>query len=211
MSVQRNNKEGIRIESVFTGVGGQGIITMGTVLGVACSRIGLNIVTAETHGMSQRMGMVDFFVRIGDVEAPLVSLASADIVVSLEMIEALRSVRYLKKCGWLLLSNVYLPPPNVDDVPPKRIIIETLEKLPIKSVLIDVEEIVKKLKDNRVVNMTMLGAFMAVDIVSKIIPVAIVEDVVEEMLGSTNREAFIMGYEQALEKMRRGELISKMC
>lgn len=209
MSIPSNSKERVKIEAVFTGVGGQGIITMGTILGIACSRIGLNIITAETHGMSQRMGMVDFFVRIGDVEAPLVSLASADIVVALEMIEALRSVKYLKRCGWLIMSDTYIPPPFSDNVPSRKAIVDALERLPIKIVLIGVEEIVRRLNDSRVVNMAMLGAFMAIENVSKLIPVGLVEDVVEERLGPVNREAFVMGYNEAAKKIRTGDFISK--
>ncbi|MEM1608796.1 MAG: 2-oxoacid:acceptor oxidoreductase family protein [Ignisphaera sp.] len=209
MPIPSNNKERVKIEAVFTGVGGQGIITMGTILGVACSKIGLNIITAETHGMSQRMGMVDFFVRIGDVEAPLVPQASADIVVSLEMIEALRSVRHLKRCGWLLVADIYIPPPYVENVPSRKDIVTVLERLPINSILINVEEIVEKLNDSRVVNMAMLGAFMAIEDVSKIIPVTLVGDVVEERLGPINREAFGMGYKQAVKKIKDGDLISR--
>ncbi|MEM4618150.1 MAG: 2-oxoacid:acceptor oxidoreductase family protein, partial [Ignisphaera sp.] len=89
----------MKIDIVLSGVGGQGIITMGIVIGDACTKLGVNIKIAETHGMAQRGGSVEVFVRIGDIEAPLIPIASADYVVALEMIEALRAIRYLKKCG----------------------------------------------------------------------------------------------------------------
>ena len=208
MSLPSDSREELKLEAVFAGVGGQGIITMGRVLGVACSRIGLNIITAETHGMSQRMGLVEFFVRIGNVWAPLVSPATADVVVALEMIEALRAVKYLRKCGWLLVSNIYIPPPNAAKAPSRKDILDALKRLPVNAVLVDVEKIVEALEDYRVVNMAMLGSFLALEEVSKIIPAKVVENVVEEILGPVNRKAFEMGYEQTREKIASRDFVS---
>lgn len=202
----------MKIEIVIAGVGGQGIITMSSIIGDACTRLGVNAITAETHGMAQRMGSVEVFVRIGDVYAPLVMPGSADIVVALEMIEGLRAIRYIKKCGWLVTSNLYLPPPGVDGVPTRHDILNTFTQLPIKTLQIDVEEIMERLRDFRVANMAMLGALLAVDEMSKILPPAVIEDVVSQTLGDINREAFALGYKQALEKLsRRDIVISSVC
>ncbi|MEM2528861.1 MAG: 2-oxoacid:acceptor oxidoreductase family protein [Ignisphaera sp.] len=203
----------MKIEIAVCGVGGQGVVTMSAVIGEICVRRGLNVVAAETHGMAQRMGSVEVFVRIGDVEAPLISPASADYVVALEMVEALRGVKYLKRCGWILVSNIYIPPPGSDRVPSRRQVIELLSKLPIKMIVIDVEEIINRLEDPRVVNMAMLGALLSFKDISKILPIDVAEDVVQGMLGSVNREALAMGYRQALEKMNNGNgiYVSNVC
>lgn len=203
----------MKIEIAVCGVGGQGVVTMSAVIGEICVRRGVNVVAAETHGMAQRMGSVEVFVRIGDVEAPLISPASADYVVALEMIESLRGVRYLKRCGWILVSNIYIPPLGSDRVPSRRQVIELLSKLPIKMIVIDVEEIVNRLEDPRVVNMAMLGALLSFKDISKILPIDVAEDVVQEMLGSVNREALAMGYKQAMEKINNGNgiYVSNVC
>ncbi len=202
----------MKIEIVFSGIGGQGIITMSSIIGVACTKLGINVITAETHGMAQRMGSVEVFVRIGDVYAPLIMPGAADFVVALEMIEGLRTVRYLKKCGWLVISNLYLPPPELSSVPTRSDILNTLNQLPIKMLQIDVESIIEKLKDSRISNTVMLGALMAIDEISKIIPMNIVEDIIDQVLGDINREAFLMGYTQALEKLNKKDVaIANVC
>lgn len=202
----------MKIEIVLSGVGGQGVITMSTVLGEICSRRGINIITAETHGMAQRMGAVEVFVRIGDVEAPLISPASADYVVALEMIEALRAIKYIKKCGWLIIGNIYLPPPSIDRIPSREDIMKILSKLPIQIIIIDVEDVVTKFRDPRVVNMVMLGALLAFKDISNALPIDIAEDIVEKMLGNINREALIIGYKQAIEKLNsRKDIYANIC
>ncbi|MEM0490307.1 MAG: indolepyruvate oxidoreductase subunit beta [Ignisphaera sp.] len=198
----------MKIDIVLSGVGGQGIITMGIVIGDACTKLGVNIKIAETHGMAQRGGSVEVFVRIGDIEAPLIPIASADYVVALEMIEALRAIRYLKKCGWMILSDLYLPPPGVENIPTKKQIIDVLSKSPINILTIDTQDIINEIGDARTINMIMLGALLAFQEISSIIPIEIVEDVVEHILGKTNRFALTAGYRQALEKLNRKNYIS---
>lgn len=202
----------MKIDVLVCGIGGQGIITLGMVIGEVCAQRNVKVVTAETHGMAQRMGSVEIFVRIGNVEAPLIPMASADYLVALEMIEALRAIKYLKKCGWLLLSNLYIPPPGAENVPSKKTIIEALSKLPINIVIVDVESIVNKLRDSRVVNMVMLGALLAFDNVAKVIPVDVAEDTVQHMLGYVNREAVMMGYNHVKTKIINNDVYkSKDC
>ena len=193
----------MKLDILIAGVGGQGIITMGSIIGEICVKMGLNVRIAETHGMAQRGGAVEVFIRIGDIDAPLIPLASADYVVALEMIESLRALKYLKRCGWLLLSNIYLPPPNIDKVPTKSQITETLSKLPINVLLIDVEKIVNEMKDSRVVNIAMLGALLSFKDVEVFLPIDIAEDVVEKKLGETNKKALVMGYKQAIYESDR--------
>lgn len=199
----------MKLEILISGVGGQGIITLGTVIGELCVKRGVNVVTAETHGMAQRMGSVEMFVRIGDVKAPLIAIGSADYVIALEMIESLRVLRYLRKCGWLLVSDIYLPPSNSGKAPSRRDIVEVLSMLPINFILVEVEDTVKKLKDPRVANMVMLGALLAFEDISKIIPIEDAEDLVYSMLGDVNREALVIGYKQVKEKLANGEKVHR--
>jgi indolepyruvate ferredoxin oxidoreductase beta subunit len=177
-----------KVNIVIVGVGGQGLITFGRVLGETCIRRGIDIRIAETHGMSQRGGAVEVFVRIGyGVRAPLVSPGQADYVVATEVLEALRGVRYLKKCGWILISDIILPPPLAKNVP-----------LPINVIQVPADAITRKVGDVRTMNMAMLGGLVA--FIESLLPVEVVAEVIENMLGYINKEAFLMGYEEVKNK-----------
>jgi len=79
---------------IFTGVGGQGVITAANILGKAALKTKKNVYVSEVHGMAQRGGSVNCTVRIGDVYGPLVEKGTADAIVSTEPIEALRYIYY---------------------------------------------------------------------------------------------------------------------
>ncbi len=82
---------------VITGVGGQGVITAANILGKAAVKANVYVITSEVHGMAQRGGTVNCMVRMGDVASPLVPNGSADVILSLEPVEALRYITYAHK------------------------------------------------------------------------------------------------------------------
>ncbi len=83
------NKE---INIVISGVGGQGLITLGKVLARAAFLEGKDIKMSELHGLSQRGGSVAVQVRFGKkVYSPLISVQGADLVIAMERNEALKS------------------------------------------------------------------------------------------------------------------------
>ena len=76
----------------LVGVGGQGIITASRIIGDAAILAGKNVLLSETHGMAQRGGSVVCTARIGEVYSPLIPDGQADVVLSFELLEALRAV-----------------------------------------------------------------------------------------------------------------------
>ena len=82
---------------VLSGVGGQGVITAANILGKAAVKAKMNVYTSEVHGMAQRGGSVYCTVRIGDVTNPLIPYGRADVILSMEPIEALRWISYANK------------------------------------------------------------------------------------------------------------------
>jgi indolepyruvate ferredoxin oxidoreductase, beta subunit len=82
---------------VITGVGGQGVITAANLLGKAAVKAKIYVIASEIHGMAQRGGTVNCMVRMGTVASPLVPTGSADVILSLEPIEALRYITYANK------------------------------------------------------------------------------------------------------------------
>jgi len=80
---------------VFVGVGGQGVLFSSKVIARAAFRKGLYVRTMHYKGMAQRGGSVKSFVRMGDVLAPTVPKAGADLVVSFELAETLNAYEYI--------------------------------------------------------------------------------------------------------------------
>jgi indolepyruvate ferredoxin oxidoreductase beta subunit len=79
---------------VLTGVGGQGVITAANILGKAAVNGNINVYVSEVHGMAQRGGAVICTVRMGNVSGPLVPHGMADVILSMEPIEAVRNISY---------------------------------------------------------------------------------------------------------------------
>ena len=93
---------------ILAGVGGQGILSIATVIGSAALEQGLYLKQAEVHGMSQRGGDVQSHLRLSTdpIHSDLIPHGGADLVVSLEPMEALRYLPYLSKDGWIVTSSV---------------------------------------------------------------------------------------------------------
>jgi indolepyruvate ferredoxin oxidoreductase beta subunit len=95
---------------ILTGVGGQGIITMLSVLNEAAFLEGYDVKSSELHGLSQRGGSVKAHVRFGkEVFSPMVSDGYADLIFALEATEALRESIKAGKSTKLLVNDYFLP------------------------------------------------------------------------------------------------------
>ncbi|MGB9736012.1 MAG: 2-oxoacid:acceptor oxidoreductase family protein [bacterium] len=102
------------ISIVVTGVGGQGVVSATDIISIFALNAGYDVKKSDVHGMAQRGGAVISFVRYGEkVYSPIVEQGTADYVIALEELEALRGLRYLKKNGVVILSNFHTPPPDV--------------------------------------------------------------------------------------------------
>ena len=92
---------------ILSGVGGQGILSIATVIGQAALKDGLYMKQAEVHGMSQRGGDVQSNLRISDrpIASDLIPTGKCDLIISLEPMEALRYLPYLSPEGWLVTNE----------------------------------------------------------------------------------------------------------
>lgn len=147
----------MKTDIVLAGVGGQGILSVATILGAAALKEGLFIKQSEVHGMSQRGGEVQSNLRISSekIASDLIPTGGADLIVSLEPMEALRYLKYLKPDGWIITSTA--PFINIDNYPEECVIIEQLGKAG-KCVAFDMDELAKQLSAPRSGNMALLGA-----------------------------------------------------
>lgn len=142
---------------VLAGVGGQGILSIATIIGDAAMKKGMFIKQAEVHGMSQRGGDVHSHLRISSnpICSDLIPQGCADIVISMEPMEALRYKSALAPDGWIVsASTPFVNIPNYPDI-------ETIysELKAIGNVrLFDAETLAKENQMARSVNMILLGA-----------------------------------------------------
>ncbi|GHT69248.1 indolepyruvate oxidoreductase [Bacteroidia bacterium] len=147
----------MKTDIILAGVGGQGILSIAAVIGEAAIEDGLYMKQSEVHGMSQRGGDVQSHLRISDqpVASDLIPSGSADIIISLEPMEALRYLPYLKKDGWVVTNSKSFE--NIPNYPDKENVMEAYRLLPNK-VILNVEQIAKDLGTPRSSNVVLLGA-----------------------------------------------------
>lgn len=147
----------MKTDIILAGVGGQGILTIAAIIGEAALEDGLFMKQTEVHGMSQRGGDVQSHLRISDqpIASDLIPLGTADIIISLEPMEALRYLPYLKKNAWIVTNSK--PFVNIPDYPELEQIMKVYDCLQNK-IIIDVEQIAKDLGTPRSSNMVLLGA-----------------------------------------------------
>ncbi|MEI6061964.1 MAG: indolepyruvate oxidoreductase subunit beta [Bacteroidota bacterium] len=142
---------------ILAGVGGQGILSIATTIGMAALNTGLHLKQAEVHGMSQRGGDVSSNLRIADHEiaSDLIPYGQADLIISVEPMESLRYLPLLSPDGWLITNTK--PFINIPNYPEMDKLMAEIEKFD-KHIALDADEIAKNLGSARSANMVILGA-----------------------------------------------------
>ena len=148
----------MKTDIILCGVGGQGILSIATIIGEAAINEGLYIKQAEVHGMSQRGGDVQSNLRISSnpINSDLIALGQADVIISMEPMEALRYLPYLnKETGWIITSSVpFINIPNYPDM--ENIKAEYGKMGNVR--FIDIEAMAKENEVPRSANVILLGA-----------------------------------------------------
>lgn len=143
---------------IIAGVGGQGILTIATVIGMAALNEGLQLKQAEVHGMSQRGGDIQSNLRISSepIASDLIPEGKADLIISVEPMESLRYVNMLDtKEGQLVTSmNAFI---NTLNYPPIEEILKAVWDVP-RNVTIDAEKVAKEIGSIKAANIVVLGA-----------------------------------------------------
>ena len=151
----RNFHNIMKKDIILCGVGGQGILSIATIIGEAATKAGLNLKQAEVHGMSQRGGDVQSHLRLSDTDiySDLIAQGSADMIISMEPMESLRYLPYLAAEGTIVTGSK--PFVNIPNYPEMEQVTTALESLP--SVAMDIEEVAKNAGNARGANMVLLG------------------------------------------------------
>jgi len=189
------------------GVGGQGLMLVSNVIGIACAEFGLNIRTAETHGLAQRSGSIYTHVRIGEeIYSPLIPYGEADALLGMEANETLRYIEFLKPDGVIIMNNYMWHPVQstfnrVQDAANTYLSIKTimaqLEKITKTIHLVNATEIANQAGNPLTSNLVLLGALvktegfpLSLNQLQEIVP-----KVVPEKAITANLKALLLGYE----------------
>ena len=141
---------------ILCGVGGQGILSIATIIGEASTEAGLYLKQAEVHGMSQRGGDVQSNLRLSTdpIWSDLIPLGETNVLISIEPMEALRYLPYLSKQGTIVTSNK--PFVNIPNYPDEAALMVELDSMP-SVVKLDIESVAKDAGNARGANMVLLG------------------------------------------------------
>ena len=161
----RSNSEGGEemsgsFDILIVGIGGQGTILASNILGEACLIEGRHVKGAETHGMAQRGGSVESHIRIDGLYGPLIPPGQGDLLISFDLLEALRYSHFLKNEGKMVVNRRLVLPTSVFTqklpIPTQDEIIEALKKHTL--CLLDADKMAEEAGSPLSQNVVMLGA-----------------------------------------------------
>lgn len=145
---------------LIVGIGGQGTILASNILGEACLREGRSVKGAETHGMAQRGGSVESHIRIDGQFGPLIAPGQADLLLSFDLLEALRYSHYLREGGAMVVNRHLVLPTSVYmqnlEASTEETIISELSRF--RLCLLDADQIAQEAGSPLSQNVVMLGA-----------------------------------------------------
>ena len=141
---------------ILCGVGGQGILSIATVIGQAATRAGLYLKQAEVHGMSQRGGDVQSNLRLSSapIHSDLIPRGAADLIIAMEPMEALRYLPYLHAEGRVITSDE--PFVNIPNYPAPEAISAALDTLP-RVCRLPIDRLAKEQGIPKCANIVLLG------------------------------------------------------
>ena len=181
---------------ILSGVGGQGILSIATIIGEAATEAGINLKQAEVHGMSQRGGSVVTYVRFGDkVYSPIIDKGEADFIVSFEKLEAARYVEYLKDTGRIVVNTQEIDPMPVitGAASYPEDLIEKMVALGIQVDAMDCLSLANEAGSAKAVNIVLMGRL------SKYFDIPVerwqkaIEECVPQKFVELNHKAFMLG------------------
>ncbi|OQY31359.1 MAG: indolepyruvate oxidoreductase [Spirochaetaceae bacterium 4572_59] len=147
----------MKYDIILSGVGGQGVLSLASVIASAAVEAGFKVRQSEVHGMSQRGGAVMAHMRIsdGEIYSDLIAQGTADMILSMEPLESLRYLPWLAPDGILITSAG--PLVNIPDYPELEEVHKTINALP-SAKLVNDRELAKEAGSSRVGNMVIVGA-----------------------------------------------------
>jgi len=185
----------MKYDVILAGVGGQGVLSVASIIARAALSEGLSARQSEVHGMAQRGGAVLAHLRLSDKEiaGDLVPKGGADLIISMEPLESLRYVSWLKESGAVVTASQ--PLVNISNYPSIEEIISIIKRLPVWR-LVEADALAKEAGLARAVNSVMVGAssfFLPVSSKSLEKTIANVFSKKEPSVIQANTKAYLLG------------------
>jgi indolepyruvate ferredoxin oxidoreductase beta subunit len=197
----------MKLDLIFTGVGGQGVVVLSDIFCEAALLEGFDVAKAEIHGMAQRGGSISAHVRIGEkVLSPLIEKGTSDIIVGFEVLETARVLPMLKPKGTVVVNTKYISPNSSIAASAKPLTSEALLAL-IREKALNVHEVdgialASKLGNLMVVNTILLGA------VSALPEIQVKQEFFQQAISSRLKEKYVKLNLQAFQLGRESVLFS---
>lgn len=187
----------MKYDVILAGVGGQGVLSVASIIAHAAMSEGFEVRQSEVHGMAQRGGQVLAHMRISDkkIAGDLVPRGGADMIIAMEPLEGLRYISYLKSDGILVTAAESFI--NMSNYPDINEIHSSVKRLP-KWRLIQTAALAKEAGLAKAANTVMIGA------ASCFLPVkgAVLEKIIADTFAKkdanvvqANTKAFKLGQE----------------
>lgn len=147
----------MKYDMIIAGVGGQGVLSVAAIIASSAMKEGLHVKQSEVHGMSQRGGAVYANLRLSDqpIYSDLIADGTASMILSMEPLESLRYLHYLKDDGYLITSEN--PERNIPDYPNLDELLIQIRSLP-NALTIDAHKLAMEAGSGRATNMVLAGA-----------------------------------------------------
>lgn len=191
-----------KTDILIAGVGGQGTILTGRIIAALAISEGLDVKTAETHGMAQRGGSVITHVRIGEkVYSPLIPQGDGDILLSFEKLEALRWLPFLKPEGIVIVNTQELEPLPVltGSMAYPDGILKEIEGKVSRLIAVDALSIEPVKQNPRMVNTFLLGILAQTMPFGKDKWLSVMEQEIKAKLVEINKQSFEAGWQFAMK------------
>jgi indolepyruvate ferredoxin oxidoreductase beta subunit len=180
---------------LLSGTGGQGIILASRMIALCALKSDFDVKESEIHGMAQRGGSVIGQIRFGKrVYSPTIPAGSAELMLALEELEALRYLHYLKEKATIILNRKQIPPAGFDPSQYPQDIPERIKNKGFRVIKIDAEEVAKNLGSSKVENTILLG------VLSLFLPFkeAIWKEVIKEAVPGKFLELNLKAFEEGV-------------
>jgi indolepyruvate ferredoxin oxidoreductase beta subunit len=147
----------MKFDIVLAGVGGQGVLSLSSIIASGAMKEGLYVKQSEVHGMAQRGGAVLANLRLSDkpIASDLIPSGSAAMILSMEPLESLRYLSFLRPDGALITSTT--PVINIPDYPNLNELLGKIRSVP-GAILVESDRLAKAAGSARAANMVMVGA-----------------------------------------------------
>ena len=155
-----------KLNFLFVGVGGQGILTASDITAQVGLDLGLDAKKSEVHGFAQRGGVVESHVRWApQVGSPTSEIGTVDFLVAFELMEAGRWIEWLRPQGTVVINTQQITPMSVSvgdaTYPSQEEILSAVKARADKVITVDGLSIAESAGELRTINTVVLGTLSA--------------------------------------------------